>query len=90
MEQEAKTTSRPPTIQKGNRILPKKWEEEKKAYQEREGQIMREVERDTLSRYDFVPDLELSIFKNVYNIIGNMPCSYYFSHCTPVTLIGAL
>ena len=40
---------------------------------------MREIERDTLSIYGFIPNLGLSTFKNVYNIIGNMPCSYYFS-----------
>ena len=40
---------------------------------------MREIEHDTLSRYGFIPDLDLSTFKNVCNIIGNMPCSYYFS-----------
>ena len=41
--------------------------------------MMREIEHDTLSRYGFIPDLGLSTFKNVYNIIGNMPCSHYFS-----------
>ena len=79
MEQEAKTTLRLQTTQKGKRTPPKKCEEERKAYQERERQIMREIERDTLSRYSFIPHLGLSTFKNGYNIIGNMPCSYYFS-----------
>ena len=63
MEQEAKTTLRLQTTQKGKRILPQKCEEERKAYQERERQIVREIERDTLSRYGFIPDLGLSTFK---------------------------
>ena len=46
MEQEATTTLRLHTTQKGKRTPPKKCEEERKAYQEREGQIMREIERD--------------------------------------------
>ena len=40
---------------------------------------MREIERDTLARYGFISDLDVSTFKNVCRIIGNMPCRHYFS-----------
>ena len=66
-------------LKKEREFYQRKCKEEKKTYQERVRQIVREIERDTLSRYGFIPDLGLSTFKNVYNIIVNMPCSYYFS-----------
>ena len=82
MEQEAKTTLRLQTTQKERGFYQKNVRRRKESpstKQEREDQIIPEIKRDTLSRYGFVPDLELSTFKNVYNIIGNMRCSHYFS-----------
>ena len=79
MEQEATTSLRLQTTQRGKTPPPKKCKEERKLYQEREGKITREIECEILVKYGFVPDMGSSTFTNVYNIISNMKCSHYFS-----------
>ena len=74
-----KSNATPPESSKRNTNSTKKCEEKRKAYQEKEWQIIREIERDMLTRYGFVSDLEVSTFKSVCRIIGNIPCRHYFS-----------
>ena len=82
MEQEAAATPRLQTAQGRKKLPPKKCEEERKAHQEREGKITREIEREIHVKYGFIPDMEASIFTNVYTIISSMQCTHYFSRPT--------